>query len=464
MFSAVNSGLRAAMQSDDSAIVFGEDVGFGGVFRCTMGLAEEFGPERCFNTPLSEQGILVNEAAKYRYRSGGEFDCGGLTVRTPCGAIGHGGHYHSQSPEATFAHTAGLKLVMPRGPREAKGLLVASIRDDNPVIFFEPKALYRAAVDDVPDDPDFSLPLGVADVVVAGTDVTLVAWGAQASVNKTGRLVVTHEAPRQLGFAAEINAHAASRSSRLVAEEAAGGGRDVVHSDCDAFWLGDARALVDGGAAPARFSVDHGLGRGAKPFALCCGFFRLRASAASLALLATWREATDRVGDDQVAVDALYDRDGRAFDLAPYERVQRCNCHHATTANPLVWHPWLDATVDDKVYVWGAVLARLNAGDAGLLRAFYGAKPDVALTRAALDGPRGGGVSFTSRGACAACASRASRHRGRAHRWAGRRRTRYSDGLTRRPFTKYWLWAFGLSAVAAWSLCFGFSSRAASSA
>ncbi|KAK7240921.1 2-methylpropanoyl-transferring 3-methyl-2-oxobutanoate dehydrogenase [Aureococcus anophagefferens] len=274
MFSAVNSGLRAAMQSDDSAIVFGEDVGFGGVFRCTMGLAEEFGPERCFNTPLSEQGIvglgvgyaalgrtaiaeiqfadyifpaydqLVNEAAKYRYRSGGEFDCGGLTVRTPCGAIGHGGHYHSQSPEATFAHTAGLKLVMPRGPREAKGLLVASIRDDNPVIFFEPKALYRAAVDDVPDDPDFSLPLGVADVVVAGTDVTLVAWGAQvrvatraaeraaaerglsvevvdlqtispwdsraieASVNKTGRLVVTHEAPRQLGFAAEINAHA----------------------------------------------------------------------------------------------------------------------------------------------------------------------------------------------------------------------------------------------------------------
>ena len=174
--------------------------------------------------------------------------------------------------------------------------------------------------------------------------------------------------------------------ARLVAEEAAGGGRDVVHSDCDAFWLGDARALVDGGAAPARFSVDHGLGRGAKPFALCCGFFRLRASAASLALLATWREATDRVGDDQVAVNALYDRDDRNFDLAPYERVQRCNCHHATTANPLVWHPWLDATVDDKVYVWGAVLARLDAGDAGLLRAFYGAKPDVALTRAALDG------------------------------------------------------------------------------
>ena len=188
---------------------------------------------------------LVNEAAKYRYRSGGEFDCGGLTVRTPCGAIGHGGHYHSQSPEATFAHTAGLKLVMPRGPKEAKGLLVASIREKNPVIFFEPKALYRAAVDDVPDDPDFVLPIGEAEVLRPGDDCTLVAWGAQVrvaeraadraleergiacevidlqtispwdspaierSVAKTGRLLVTHEAPKTLGFAAEICAHVA---------------------------------------------------------------------------------------------------------------------------------------------------------------------------------------------------------------------------------------------------------------
>ncbi|KAH8058036.1 3-methyl-2-oxobutanoate dehydrogenase [Aureococcus anophagefferens] len=240
MFSAVNSGLRAAMQSDDSAIVFGEDVGFGGVFRCTMGLAEEFGPERCFNTPLSEQGILVNEAAKYRYRSGGEFDVGGLTVRTPCGAIGHGGHYHSQSPEATFAHTAGLKLVMPRGPREARAC--SSRRSATTTRSSSSSRRRHRAPFTTPRRPGLSLPLGVADVVVAGTDVTLVAWGRRcawrpgprsarrrsglsvevadlqtispwdsrrrASVNKTGRLVVTHEAPRQLGFAAEINAHA----------------------------------------------------------------------------------------------------------------------------------------------------------------------------------------------------------------------------------------------------------------
>jgi 2-oxoisovalerate dehydrogenase E1 component beta subunit len=261
------------MSKDDSAIIFGEDVGFGGVFRCTIGLQEEFGKDRCFNTPLSEQGIigmaigyaamgktaiaeiqfadyifpaydqLVNEAAKYRYRSGGEFHCGGLTVRTPCGAIGHGGHYHSQSPEATFAHTAGLKLVMPRGPKQAKGLIISSIEEQNPVIFLEPKALYRASVDDVPDDPEFRIPLGVADVMRTGSDVTLVAWGAQLrviekaadkalaergisceiidlqtispwdslaiekSVKKTGRVLITHEAPKTLGFAAEIASH-----------------------------------------------------------------------------------------------------------------------------------------------------------------------------------------------------------------------------------------------------------------
>mmetsp|Transcript_25210 Transcript_25210/g.77708 ORF Transcript_25210/g.77708 Transcript_25210/m.77708 type:complete len:357 (+) Transcript_25210:99-1169(+) len=275
LFSAVNASMRSALARDESAVVFGEDVGFGGVFRCTIGLREEFGAQRVFNTPLCEQGIvglgigyaamgrtaiaeiqfadyifpaydqIVNEAAKYRYRSGGEFDCGGLTIRTPCGAIGHGGHYHSQSPEAQFAGVAGLKVVMPRGPTQAKGLLTAAINDPNPVIFFEPKALYRASVDDVPDDPDFALPLGQADVVRPGDDVTVVAWGAQvlvaqraaataaaergvecevidlqtlapwdaaaveASATKTGRLLVTHEAPRTLGFAAEVCAYAA---------------------------------------------------------------------------------------------------------------------------------------------------------------------------------------------------------------------------------------------------------------
>lgn len=137
---------------------------------------------RVFNSPLSEQGIagfaigmaavgvttiaeiqfadyifpafdqIVNEAAKYRYRSGKEFDVGSLVIRTPCSAVGHGGLYHSQSPEAYFAHTPGLKVVTPRGPIQAKGLLLASIRDQNPVIFFEPKSLYRLAKAEVPDE------------------------------------------------------------------------------------------------------------------------------------------------------------------------------------------------------------------------------------------------------------------------------------------------------------------------
>lgn len=172
---AVNDALRISLESDPTAIIFGEDVAFGGVFRCTMGLQEKFGKDRVFNTPLSEQGIvgfgigaaaagataiaeiqfadyifpafdqIVNEAAKYRYRSGGMFDCGGLTIRAPSSAIGHGGHYHSQSPEAYFSHTPGLKIVIPRSPIQAKGLLLASIRDKNPLIFFEPKILYRSS-------------------------------------------------------------------------------------------------------------------------------------------------------------------------------------------------------------------------------------------------------------------------------------------------------------------------------
>ncbi|EWM21732.1 branched-chain alpha-keto acid decarboxylase e1 beta subunit [Nannochloropsis gaditana] len=162
----------------------------------------------------------------------------GLTVRAPCGAVGHGGHYHSQSPEAYFTHTPGLKVVMPRSPAEAKGLLLASVRCPDPVIFLEPKALYRAAVEEVPEG-DYGIPLGEAEVLRAGSDVTVVGWGGQlrvlekacelaegqgiscelidlrtllpwdadtimASVHKTGRLVVSHEAPKTGGFAAEV--------------------------------------------------------------------------------------------------------------------------------------------------------------------------------------------------------------------------------------------------------------------
>lgn len=109
----------------------------------------------------------MNEAAKYRYRSGGEYECGKLTVRAPCSAVGHGALYHSQSPEAYFAHTPGLKVVIPRGAKTAKGLLLSCIRDPDPCIFLEPKILYRSAVDSVPDG-DFSLPLGKADVLRKG--------------------------------------------------------------------------------------------------------------------------------------------------------------------------------------------------------------------------------------------------------------------------------------------------------
>lgn len=142
LYHAVNDSLILALTSDDSAVVFGEDVAFGGVFRCTLDLAKNFGGDRVFNTPLTEQGIvgfgiglaaaghtaiaeiqfadyifpafdqLVNEAAKYRYRSGGQFNCGGLTIRTPCAAVGHGGHYHSQSPEAFLSHIPGLKVII----------------------------------------------------------------------------------------------------------------------------------------------------------------------------------------------------------------------------------------------------------------------------------------------------------------------------------------------------------------
>ncbi|MBC3767483.1 alpha-ketoacid dehydrogenase subunit beta [Neptunicella marina] len=271
LLQAINNALIIAMEENDKVMAFGEDVGhFGGVFRATSNLQEKFGKARCFNTPLTEQGIIgfanglasqgsypvaeiqfgdyifpafdqiVNETAKFRYRSGGQFTCGSLTIRTPYGGGIAGGLYHSQSPEAFFAHAAGIKIVVPRNPYQAKGLLLASIRDDNPVLFMEPKRIYRASVGDVPED-DYTLPLGKAEVLKEGNDITLLAWGAQMeimekaaemadkqgvsseiidlrtitpwdaetvaqSVVKTGRLLISHEAPLTGGFAAEIAA------------------------------------------------------------------------------------------------------------------------------------------------------------------------------------------------------------------------------------------------------------------
>lgn len=271
LLTAINSALDLALERDPSAVVFGEDVAFGGVFRCTKGLKDKYGKQRVFNTPLSEQGIvgfgigvasagstaiaeiqfadyilpafdqIVNEAAKYRYRSGGEYDCGKLTIRAPCGLVGHGGLYHSQSNEAFFSHASGLKIVIPRGPYQAKGLLLSCIRDENPCLFFEPKALYRHAKGIVPKGY-YELPLSKADIVKEGKDITLIGWGGQInvildaveliqeklnksceiidlqtilpwdeetvmdSVKKTGRVLIAHEAPRTSGFGAEMAA------------------------------------------------------------------------------------------------------------------------------------------------------------------------------------------------------------------------------------------------------------------
>jgi 2-oxoisovalerate dehydrogenase E1 component beta subunit len=268
MVQAINDGLRLEMRRDPRVVVLGEDVGkVGGVFRVTAGLYDEFGDDRVIDTPLSEGGIvgtaigmalyglvpvpeiqfadfiypaydqIVSELAKLRYRSGGEYPAK-LVIRTPVGGGIRGGHYHSQSPEAIFIHTPGLKVVCPSNPYDAKGLLLASLRDPDPVLFFEPKRIYRAAKGEVPED-DYTVPLSKASVVREGSHVTVVAWGAMlyealeaanqaaaqgvecevidlrtlwpvdidavvASVRKTGRVVVVHEAPRTCGFGSEI--------------------------------------------------------------------------------------------------------------------------------------------------------------------------------------------------------------------------------------------------------------------
>ncbi len=270
LYQAVNNALDIALKTDSESYIFGEDVAFGGVFRCTMNLREKYGKNRVFNTPLSEQGIvgfgvglaahgataiaeiqfadyifpafdqIVNEAAKYRYRSGDCFDVGSLVVRCPYGAVGHGGLYHSQSPEAAFTQCPGLIVVVPRSPIQTKGLLLSAIRQPDPVISMEPKRLYRIAEEEVPRE-DYSIDLFKAETVKVGHDITLIGWGAQIrvlqsaskmaeekgisceiidlrtvnpwdedtiikSVMKTGRALVSHEAPITSGFGAEIAA------------------------------------------------------------------------------------------------------------------------------------------------------------------------------------------------------------------------------------------------------------------
>lgn len=268
---AINDALRLEMRRDPRVVVLGEDVGkVGGVFRVTQGLYDEFGEDRVIDTPLSEGGIIgcaigmalyglvpvpeiqfsdfifpaydqiVSELAKYRYRSGGEYSSK-MVIRTPVGGGIRGGLYHSQSPESLFIHVSGLKVVCPSTPEDAKGLLLAAIRDPDPVIFLEPKRIYRAAKGEVAEG-DFTIPLGKAKVVREATGsnaVTVIAWGAMLyeaisaadqaaaqgveceiidlrtlwpvdidtiveSVKKTGRVVIVHEAPKTCGFGAEL--------------------------------------------------------------------------------------------------------------------------------------------------------------------------------------------------------------------------------------------------------------------
>jgi pyruvate dehydrogenase E1 component beta subunit len=267
---AVNDALKTAMRNDPNVIVFGEDVGpKGGVFLATEGLTKEFGEDRCFDTPLSEDGIvgagigmavnglrpvceiqfqdfifpafdqIVSEAAKLRYRSGGQYTAP-MVIRTPYGGGIRGGLYHSQSGEAYFCHTPGLKVVIPSTPYDAKGLLLASIDDPDPVLFLEPKALYRAIKGEVPEGK-YTVDLSTLRTVREGKNVTVFCYGAMVPVcqkaadqaaekgievlvvdlrtllpldeegvldaaKQTGRVVVVHEAPRFCGFGGEISA------------------------------------------------------------------------------------------------------------------------------------------------------------------------------------------------------------------------------------------------------------------
>jgi pyruvate dehydrogenase E1 component beta subunit len=265
---AVRNAMLQEMERDEKVLVLGEDVGVdGGVFRATDGLIERFGPERVIDTPLAESSIIgmsvglaatgfrpvaeiqfmgfvypaINQlfahAARLRNRTRGRLSCP-MVVRMPFGGGIHPPEHHSESYEALFLNTPGFKVVVPSNPHDAKGLLTAAIRDQDPVLFMEPKRIYRAFRESVPAE-SYTVPIGEADVAREGTDVTLISWGSMvrvcldaaevlaledvsaevvdlrtlnpldretmiSSVVKTGRAVVVHEAPRTAGFGAEI--------------------------------------------------------------------------------------------------------------------------------------------------------------------------------------------------------------------------------------------------------------------
>ncbi|MDM7275879.1 MAG: alpha-ketoacid dehydrogenase subunit beta [Thermoprotei archaeon] len=281
MVQALNSALREEMRRDPRVVVLGEDVGRrGGVFLVTEGLIDEFGPERVIDTPLTEAGIvgvatgmamyglkpvaeiqfidfiyeafdqIVTNLSKLRRRTGGMYSAP-VVVRGPCCGGVKGGMFHSQSNESYFVHTSGLIVLMPSRPYDAKGLLKEAIRGEDPVIFLEPKILYRTIKEEVPEG-DYTVPIGEARLVKEGSDATIVTWGAMVyqaletaklaeskhgwsveiidlrtlfpfdkdsiikSLEKTGRLVVVHEAPKTLGLGAEIAAYVAENAIELL--------------------------------------------------------------------------------------------------------------------------------------------------------------------------------------------------------------------------------------------------------
>ncbi|MEM1596903.1 MAG: alpha-ketoacid dehydrogenase subunit beta [Pyrobaculum sp.] len=292
MAKAINMALHEEMERDDSVVVLGEDVGKkGGVFLVTEGLYERFGPHRVVDTPLNEGGIigfalgmamaglrpvaeiqfvdfiwqgadeLINHVAKLRYRSGGNYKAP-MVVRAPVGSGVKAGLYHSQSPEAYFVHTPGLVVVAPSTPYNAKGLLKSAIRGEDPVVFLEPKVLYRAPKEEVPEG-DYVVPIGQARIARSGDDVTVVTYGAMVhrcieaaekakasvevvdlqtlnpldfdtvkkSVEKTGRLVIVHDSPKTGGVGAEVAALVAEKAMEyLVAPIIRVAGPDVPQS------------------------------------------------------------------------------------------------------------------------------------------------------------------------------------------------------------------------------------------
>jgi len=313
MVEAINLALREEMERDERVVLLGEDVGReGGVFRVTEGLQQTFGKERSIDTPLAESGIVgcafgmalmdlrpvaeiqfmgffypafdqvISHVGRIRNRSRGEYTAP-LVIRMPCGGGIHAPEHHSESAEAMLVHTPGIKVVMPSTPADAHGLLKSAIRDPDPVLFLEPKRIYRAFKEEVAGG-ETTIPLGCARLVREGRDVTLVAWGSMvreaskaadqlaeegikaevldprtlspldsealiASVSKTGRCVVVHEAPRTCGLGAEISALLMERcllDLRAPVERVTGFDTVIPLPKGEHFYLPDARRIVRG--------------------------------------------------------------------------------------------------------------------------------------------------------------------------------------------------------------------------